>query len=399
MKGYKRLVIGFIVLFVLFIFTKLTAPKPTDWSETLRDDDKNPYGTYVLHKSIPSLFPNIDTKNVQVPLYNFLEESVDENDSNQAYIALSPRIEFTKIEVGRLICFIQKGNYAFLSTENFGNLLWDSIGLRANTLYFNISDSSRVNFTDAKARTSKGYSFYAQTIDNYFDSFPTKYPTEKLGIIEQNKETNFVKIHIGKGAIYVHASPICFSNAFILQRNNYQYVEQALSYLPKEIHTLYWDQYYTQGRGEEAQTPFRYFLTHFWLRIGFYLAWILLILYVLFGGKRRQRKIPIIASPRNTTADFIETISSLYYNQKSGPEIFEKKVNHWLAFLRNHLQFDTSDISPKEFWEILAVKTNTELSFLLTIREEINTLQAQYSDTIFKELYDNIQTFYEQAKK
>ncbi|WP_447640927.1 MULTISPECIES: DUF4350 domain-containing protein [Chitinophagaceae] len=397
MKGYKRLMIVFIVLFVLFVITKLTAPKPVQWQETLRDDDKNPYGTYILKQSFPTLFPHTKSETVSIPLYNLLEEEL-EKTSNRAYIAIAPNLSFSKLETSRLLDFIRKGNYAFLSTENYESALWDSLGLSTNTQFFNIMDSSRVNFTDSSIKTAKGYRFYSGTIDNYFDSFPKKFPVEKLGVIDQSGQVNFVKIIVGSGAIFVHASPICFSNAFILQKDNYTYTQQVLSYLPKEVHTLYWDQYYTQGRGE-ATTPFRYFLSHFWLRIGFYLAWILLVLYVLFGGKRRQRIIPVITPPRNTTADFIQTISSLYYNQKSGNEIFEKKVYHWLAFIRNYLQLDTGNVSSNDFWERLALKSNTDLNFLLVIREQIISLQDRYNDEVFTRLYKNIETFYIQAKK
>lgn len=399
MKGYKRLVIGFIVLFVLFVFTKLTEPKPTDWDENLRDDQKNPYDTYILHKSLSDIFKDVETQNVKVPFYNFMDENVAENDSNQAYIAIAPELDFTKIEVHQLLSFIQKGNYAFLSAESFGAELRDSLRLSPHSLYFDVLDSSRVNFSDSSIRVPRGYSFYSQTIDKYFDSLPKKYPTEILGIIDQNNKTNFVKINIGKGSLYVHAAPICFSNAFQLYKSNYQYTEKVLSYLPQKINNLYWDEYYTRGRNDQVQTPFRYFLTHFWLRIGFYLAWILLVLYVLFSGKRKQRLIPIINPPRNTTAEFINTISSLYYNQKSGPEIFEKKVYHWLAFIRNYLQLNTDEVSTNEFWQKLSEKTNIDLTFLQTIREQIIALQTQYNDEIFKSLYKNIETFYQQAKK
>ncbi|MFT4203818.1 MAG: hypothetical protein QM610_07870 [Chitinophagaceae bacterium] len=399
MKKYKRSMIAFVVLLVLYVITKLTAPKPTQWNETLRDDDKNPYGTYILHKSLPTLFPNIKQEEIGVPLYNFLEEKKEgDNSTNQAYIAIAPRLSFTKVEIPKLLAFIKKGNYALLSAEYFNKEFADSLGFKTNALIFNILDSSRMNFTDSTIKTAKGYRFFSGTVDNYFDSFPKKYPVEKLGVIDQSQQVNFIKVSIGKGALLLHASPLCFSNAFILQKDNYHYTEEVLSYLPKNIGTINWDQYYTQGRNE-AQTPFRYFLSHFWLRIGFCLAWILLILYALFGGKRRQRIIPIVNPPRNTTADFMNTISSLYYNQKSGNEIFEKKVYHWLAFIRNSLHLDTENVSSNDFWERLALKSNTDLNFLLVIRQQIISLQTQYNDDEFSRLYKNIENFYQQAKK
>ncbi|PZP51567.1 MAG: hypothetical protein DI598_02945 [Pseudopedobacter saltans] len=399
MKGYKNLVITFIVLFVLFVFTKLTAPKPTEWVETLRDDEKKPYDTYILHKSLPSLFKEVKIQNTTVPFYNFMDENLDKNDSNQVYMAIAPSLPFTEIEVKKLLTFVKNGNYAFLSAESFGNFLPDSLRASVHMYFFDVLDSSRVNFADSTIRTPKGYDFFAGTIDKYFDSLPKKYITEKLGVIEQNQRTNFIKINIGKGSMYLHAAPICFSNAFQLYKNNYHYTEQVLSFLPKKIHTLYWDQYYSQGRDREAQTPFRYFLSHFWLRIGFYMAWILLILYVLFSGKRRQRLIPIINPPRNTTEDFINTISSLYYNQKSGPEIFEKKVYRWLAYIRDHLQLNTEDVTTDDFWKKLSEKSNVDMPSLQIIREQIIALQTQYNDEIFKSLYKNIESFYQKAKK
>lgn len=399
MKGYKRFVIAFIVLFVLFIITDLTAPKPTDWKETLRDDDKNPYGTYVLRQSLPSLFEKARVENIDIPFYNFTEQYDGKKDSNQLYISVAPQMNLSNTEITQLFNFAKRGNYVLLSAEEFGKKLNDSLHIKNKTYFFNLLDSSRVNFLDANIRTAKGYSFYSQTIDNYFSKLPKTATIDSLGMIEQNKEINFIKVNMGKGAIFLHASPICFTNAFQLYKNNYKYTEQVLSFLPQKIHTLYWDQYYSQGDDNEPQTPFRYFLTHFWLRIGFYMAWILLILYVLFSGKRRQRTIPIILPPRNTTEDFIQTISSLYYNQKSGKEIFEKKVYHWLNYIRNNLHLDTDQVSTDDFWEKLAEKSNIDKSLLQEIREQIIALQTRYNENTFKELYKNIEHFYQQIKK
>lgn len=401
MKSYKIFVISFIVLFVLYAIMKITEPKNVQWNLSLRSDDKNPFGTYILYHSLDTLFPDSYIRPFRKPFYNYIDEEYRPEDSSLCvYIAVAPTLNFSKTEAGQLFNFVSEGNYVFLSAEEFQGALFDSLKLKTGQPIISL-DSSSVNFANPNLKQAKGFGYKSAEVGfdllgNYFDSLPEKYSTKILGVVEKNNHPDFVKIEIGKGSLFIHASPIVFTNAFLLSKNNHEYLAKALSYLPPKVEYIYWDNYYTQGN-EGASTPFRYMLNNFWLRTGFYLAWILLFLYIFFGGKRRQRIIPVLTPPRNTTYQFISTISNLYFNRNSSNEIARKKILYWKEFVRN--EYHCNEIkNDDEFIDTLATKSGTDQTIIKAILQTYADTAGSISNNELMRLFNNIQTFYQQAK-
>lgn len=373
-----------------------TESKPVNWSETLRSDDKNPYGTYLLHESMSELFPHQAVKDIQYDVYNFTGLHSVQEDTNAGYIIIAPKLELAKEDVHRMIQYVSKGNSIFLSGEMLSTALKDSLGIHIASEYFIEKDSSRINFKQSPFRAEKGYTYKAFTIDHYFDTLKNKFPIQVIGEIEQNNRPNYIRIQIGKGILLLHPSPLCFSNDFLLHENNSQYIASTMSYMPGKTGKIYWDQYYSHGR-DEATTPFRFLLSNYWLRIAFYLAAFLLLFYILFRSKRRQRIIPVINPPRNTTIDFIQTISALYFNQKGQAEIAEKKKLYWLEYIRKRFQIDTQQLG-NTFIEQLHEKSGAEKALIQSIIHSFPNTQEKYSNHQLRELSNYIQSFYQQTK-
>lgn len=402
MKRYKLFVILFIVLFAVYAVMKITAPKNIQWNISLRNNDKAPFGSYILYHSLDSLFPQTTVHTFRKPFYNFINEAYNQEDSVVgAYFAIAPTLDFSKAEAKQLFNFVSEGNYVFLSAEEFNGAFFDSLGLKTAKRFQVSIDSSNINFVNPAIKQDKGYSYKSAEIDldligNYFDSLPLKYPVKILGIVDKNNRPDFAKIEIGKGVLLLHASPIVFTNAFLLNKNNSTYVEKALSYIPYNIRDIYWDSYYSQG-SEGASTPFRYILNNFWLRTGFYLAWFLLFVYVFFDGKRRQRVIPVIMPPKNATYQFINTIAALYFNRNSSNEIARKKINYWEAFVRNRYHYKEIK-NEDEFITDLAGKSGADKLVIASITRAGTGISAGISNKELMDLFNNIQTFYQQAK-
>ena len=138
----------------------------------------------------------------------------------------------------------------------------------------------------------------------------------------------------------MHAAPMAFTNYFTLTENNSRYIEQALSYLPKNAKAVYWDEYYKIGRGGPS-TPLRVILSKPPLKAAYFLALASIILFLVFQSKRKQRVIPILEKPRNATMDFVETVSRVYYNQQNHRNIALKKVTYLLDQVRTSYGLQT----------------------------------------------------------
>jgi hypothetical protein len=92
------------------------------------------------------------------------------------------------------------------------------------------------------------------------------------------------------------------------------------------------------------------------LKWAYFITLSALLIYLIFEGKRRQRIIPIMEVPQNTSLQFVETIGSLYYNQKDHKSIAEKKITHLLAHIRTKFYLKTTEID-QEFRNDLSSKS------------------------------------------
>ena len=372
----------------------MNRPKPVDWKITLSKEDKSPYGSYILYQQLKDIFPKAVLSSYRQPVYNQVNNT---SDSNTAYLLIEPDLEFSKDDMNELLNYVLAGNYAFISAGDFGRTLMDTLKFKTSRrLDFETKDSVTINFTNPSLHEPKNYGFTRMTLDGYFSALDTTY-TVVLGN-NQLKDINFIKIAYGDGAFFIHTAPLCFSNYFMLKRNNASYSAKALSFLPTNIKHIYWDEYYKLGP-EGSGNPLRFILTNRWLKWAFRIAMLTIVLFVLFEMKRKQRIIPVIPPLRNSTLDFVQTVGNVYFNQRNNKNIALKKINYFLEFVRSGFLLTTSHLND-EFIQLLAKKTGiaeTETSRLINNIHHFNNSE-QITDTDLLELNHQIDSFYAKAK-
>jgi hypothetical protein len=373
---------------------EMNRPKPVDWQITLSKEDKAPYGSYILYRQLKDIFPKAVIHSYRQPVYNQVNNT---SDSNTAYLLLEPNLELSGDDINELLNYVVAGNYVFISAAGFGRTLMDTLKYKTNRRFdFEKKDSVTINFTNPALHEPKNYGFTRMTLDGYFSELDTAY-TVVLGN-NQLKDANFIKIAYGDGAFFIHTAPLCFSNYFMLKQNNARYSAKALSYLPKNIKQIYWDEYYKLGP-EGSGNPLRFILTNRWLKWAFRIALLTIVLFVLFEMKRKQRIIPVIPPLRNSTLDFVQTVGNVYFNQRNNKNIALKKINYFLEFVRSAFFLTTSQLND-EFIQLLARKTGipeTETSRLVNTIHTINNSE-QITDATLLELNHQIDSFYVKAK-
>lgn len=393
MKGTKSFVIVFSVLFVLFIIAEINKPKPVDWSVSLSKNDKNPYGGFIVYQQLANIFPKTAIQSFRTPVYNQLNNF---NQNNTAYFIIGPDINLSKNDFAKLKKYVLQGNYVFASADMFHQPFLDTFHLETySAVTLNLKDSSSVNFVNPFLKSPQNYTFQKATIDQYFSKIDTA-KTTVLGVNNNNKPI-YVKIPFGKGAFFIHADPLCFSNYFLLFTNNASYASTALSYIPQNVSKIFWDEFYKLGP-EGATTPLRFFLSNEYLRWALRLAVIGLLMYVLFEMKRRQRIIPVIAPLKNTTLDFVKTVAGVYFNEKDNNAIAAKKVNYFLEFLRNRYNLSTQTFND-DFIEQFCRKSGVDKAQASDLVNLMSTLQMQdeVSDKTLLTLDRDIDNFYKQV--
>ncbi len=394
MKTYKIFVGLFVLLLVIYIVAEVNKPVPKNWTITLSKTDKNPYGAYILFNRLKDIFPSANINSYREPIYNRLHEN---EYYNTAYILLAPQITTDTLDVADACKYVEDGNYMFISAYQLSKKMMDTLGISLNNAFgFNPKDSTVVNFTNSTLKTSKGFSAGSTDINGYFDSLKKPDSTTILGVNNHSKP-NFIRVDTGEGAFFIHTAPLCFSNYFMLQNNNVAYTSKALSYLPKDVESVMWDEYYKAGRGGPA-TPLRFFLTNTWLRWALWLSVGGMVLFVLFDMKRRQRIIPVVLPLRNATLDFVKTIAGVYYNQKDNKAIAEKKIHYWLEFIRQRFYISTQYLN-QEFVETVAKKSGVSTIAIEAIINYAAIIQSSnVPNKLLIEINAAIDEFYKQAK-
>jgi hypothetical protein len=257
------------------------------------------------------------------------------------------------------------------------------------------TDSTSINFVNPVLRASKDYTFQKLTIDEYFASFDTS-RTTVLGVNNYN-QANFVKVPFGEGAFFVHASPLCFSNYFLLRDNNEKYTAYAISYLPSGLSKIYWDEYY-KLTDKGANTPLRFLLSNEYLRWALRISLAGMLLFVFFEMKRKQRIIPVIKPLRNATLDFVKTVASVYFNEKDNNSVANKKIAYFFEFIRNKYFLQTNEIN-EIFIEQLARKSGIakdEIRQLIDFIQDVR-ISSRLTDKGLLLLNKEIDDFYKQA--
>lgn len=395
LKANKLYILLFSLLLVLYIVAQLNQPKTFNWNPTLSNNDKDPFGASVLYEQLKQLYPSATIASNRIPPYNVLH---DEAAYNSGYIMISPALAAGSTDIHEMLQYVKEGNMVLLSAFEADEDLLDTLGLKLEDAEGVLNkDSTAISLVNPALSPNEWFTFKKNTIDGYFSEVNKKDSTTVLGI-RKDSMPNFVKRQYGEGFFLVHAAPICFSNYFILSGNNSAYTAKVLSYLPEGITTLYWDEYFKLGR-EGAQTPLRFFLSNTFLYWALMLTVAALLCYVFFEMKRRQRIIPVIEPLRNTTLDFAETVSSVYYSQHDNKSIAHKKIHYWLEHIRQRYYIPTQKMDDN-FMQQVQRKSGVSKELIETILNNIKRAEAQpkVTDDLLLQLTGSIDAFYQQSK-
>jgi hypothetical protein len=261
-KGYRSFIIVFVGLFILYVVAEVNKPQPIDWTVTISRNDKNPYGGYLIYNQLRHIFPAAIVQTFQASVF---QKAIHLQDTPTAYLIIGSTLQPTSSVTKKMKNYVSKGNYIMVSANQFNTPFLNSFGVETTTpISFKPKDSTSINFVNSSLKNTENYTFLQGTIDQYFSKIDNGRVTV-LSINNHDKPV-FIKVPYGKGAFFIHAAPICFSNYFLLFRNNATYTSKALSYIPKNVSKIYWDEYYkSEPKRDGATTPFRFFLSNEYL--------------------------------------------------------------------------------------------------------------------------------------
>lgn len=380
MKGDTKYILILVGAAIIFIVVKLLIPKPIDWTPTFSHVDKNPFGAYLIGEQLPDIFPDREITHSNQTIYE-LQDSAVKN-----LLIISERMVLPEEDIESLLTMVEDGMNAFIASEYFSGEMGDTLEIKAVDYFFNKDIFNNLNADDTSylslvnnSLAQTHYEYARENTRNYFENFDSL-NTTVLAVNDLNRPT-LIKISKGEGNLFLCSTPLAFTNNYLLYNDNYEFISSALSYLPDDDVT--WTEYYQLGRMEPA-TPLRVILLSEPLKWAFYLAVISLLLFMFFEAKRKQRIIPIISPLRNTTLEFIGTISNLYFQKKDHKSIAEKRINFFLDKIRSHY-FLNAHKGDSDFIEKLVHKSGNDEQAVKALFDQINRIRSK-SDISEKEL-------------
>lgn len=346
-KGNRKYIWLFAAVFLIVMAGQYLIPKPIDWRRTYQHKDKIPFGSYAIFNLLDSTFFKTVSVNKQT-LYN-LDNT---NPVNSTLFIADTRITFNSSDLKALFSFLNKGNDVFIATCDFEGKLADTFKVETQMRFypwFELPDSllskdgMRLKLLAGNARTNV-YTYNKVSFDYEFRNFDTT----RFSVLSVNEDNQpvLIKGKVGKGHLYLMSVPDVFGNFYIVDHPNRLYAYSILSLM--EHPNLIWDEYYKTYNVKKDS-----FLKFILSSDALYAAWMLLlftlILYMLFEGRRRQRPIPEITPVSNTTLEFVNVISHVYFNSKNHKHIAEERIRYFYEDVRRRFTVPTHTIDDSFF--------------------------------------------------
>ena len=377
--------------------------------ETFFRNDKNPFGTYVAFRQVNELFFRNEVRVKRVAI----DKSIDDNydDSSALFISVAKNFYLRRSELAAALNYVRKGNSIFISAAHFDSAFLKEMDVAANSSYSFFVPSllamKQTNVYLAKPyfADSTAYSYFYLPLEN---SFTIKAKSEDVKVLgtNENGQPNFVVVFYGKGRFYLHCEPRVFGNYFLLQHDNYKYLQRMFSFVPSVPDHVFWDDFYTRrnmppteydrdNENNGSRSGFSVLLKYPAMAWAFWLTLLLLVLYLIFGSKRRQRIIKPIAHNENTSVAFTETVGRLYLQKKDNSNIADKMVTYLLEHIRNQYFISTNNLND-EFTAQLSRKSNVPHDQVEELMGMVKMVQlyGDVDDALLLSLNSKIENFY-----
>lgn len=388
-----------LLIFSVFVFMEHSAPKEIDWSPNLDRTQKSPFGTYIVYNELAQIFPDVQISENKMTYYQFFKNN---QLTTENLIFIYPKFSMGDAELEKLLNHVEQGSYVFISAIDFPQMLADTLGFETSmSMQMGIARDRKdtLSLWLPNKQTFNNYLFSKSMYDRHFSELNDSGHIEILGQRFKNA-ANFASFPFGKGRFLIHLEPLVFGNYNFVNDNNYQYMQETLKHLP--LRNTIWDSYPVFQQKRQGSI-WRYILSQQSLRFGFYVAVLAIALFFIFGVKRTQRPIPIVAPFRNSTLDFVGTLSRLYLRGKNHKDIALKRFRFFADFLYDNFYIRiqiTENLNISALAEKTGLHKNT-LSKIVTDAKNINNAANISEEHLmqFSDLLDNAYAELKQTKK
>lgn len=400
---YLLLLTGVVVL--IGYISQRHSGRRINWDKNFTTGSKVPYGCYLAN----SYLEDMQSTSLKYTDQTVYQELQDTNVTGQNYVIINEDFQPSVQEVVALCRYASKGNTVFISSRDFG-FLGDSLKFRVDdpllthmmqvdtTLNAAIAyseDTVRMNLANPAVKLDPAPAFEKEDISYAFMRVDPADVTV-LGI-DRSGYPNYIRRKFGKGQFLLHCMPEAFCNFYAARPANAHYIFGAFSYIPDQQTIV--DRYYKLGKKLNDDSR-RFIMSQPALKLAYYIVIAAGFIALFFGGKRRQRPVPVIQGFRNSTLDFVEQIGALYYRKSDHTNIIHKKINYFLESVRARFFVQTTEINSDLIEKVTALSgvPHAQVVELFGLLSTLRGAQV-HDDWQLKQLVTAIREFNKRSKR
>jgi hypothetical protein len=332
----------FIAVFIVIVAIQYLLPKPVNWSRTYLQKGKSPFGCYAIYNLMNGVYSERTMLNNQT-LYNLKNRVTD----STSLLIINDKINFNKSDIRSLYDLLEKGATVFIAATRFDGALADTFHIRTQFSFFNYFTNvdSLINKPgESITLTSKKYAkkpfVYSQVANiAYFKNFDST--QFKVHAILPQKQACLLSTQVGKGKLYLMSVPDVFGNYYIVNHENREIPYYFLSMIKNK--DLIWDEHY-KTFNVQRESIIKFILESDALYTAYLLLFFTILIYMIFEGRRRQRPIVVSEPVTNSTLEFVNVITHVYYNSKSHQNIATEKIKYFYENVRKKFNVNTNEI-------------------------------------------------------
>lgn len=447
LKEQNWIVLSIITLIILvgFLMFEIKDIPVAKWKENYLYNSKEPNGAFVFKEMLTTRFPKVPITELST---TFDLEEV--NDTNQLYILFGNKIHLNDDLSESLFSFVEEGNQALLigNSITLGNdfsneyphqytfldssvaisynhspqdtflfkYYWESFNSAMPYLFKAFSAPSPADYDPDSSYLGDSIALDDTTLETLVDSLnaiPDQWQKDTtISSLENSVEEDaslFTTAGIANGQhsiyqvwpmlageIHYHSIPMLFSNQAAMQPGYREHFNLIFSKItPEKI----WLDHMSWHAGDEAdsESPLQYILSEKSLKTAYYLLIIGVLVYIIFNSKRRQRIIPPVELNKNTTLEYLQTVSKLYLSQENHIPIINYLREGFYHQIKKSYYLERHH---QDFAQLLTKKSQIDINQVMDLLAELEkskkypSVRPTYPIVIYQKIYN----FFKKAK-
>ncbi len=416
---------------LFFAFFEKATVEDINWMDECSLESKSPKSHYVFASLLEDKFGKSEIK--KVADFN----SYDLTDTSESvYLSLSRSLEFSHTEAVTLEKFINDGGTAVLIANKisfngddfsiigkegppsfveanssqfkvYGQMDFDSFNYehhdadmkKSSTFYYSACELKYYNQIEnpSENQIEDNENFHVDTSDSNLidtslqnevheeiDSSDSDYIEESnvknndyIYIMKHDTNIVFSYIDIGKGRLILHVLPELFSNSASLQSFYQNHFNELLSVIGNKKHIIISKPLNSEGGKKNL---LKEILNNKHLSSAYYLMLATVLVFFIFGAKRKQKSIPVKEDRINTSLEYLSTLSRLYEMQEQPEKLIGKMEDNFYAYVAKMFFIYKNE---ENFVSLLAMKTRVESDKIEVIIKKFNSIKKEkYCETV-----------------